>query len=89
MRRWLARKLRKLAHRLDGASFVEWSWHEKHVEATNRYVATAEGYIIALEEALGKDRATAIRQKHPGRFDTKPLWDAGAWMKWRRREEVH
>ena len=79
MRRWLARKLRQAAERLDGEPFISARWHIRNVQATNRYVGVAERYIIALEAALGAERVVAIRRNHPGRFDTKPLVDAGAW----------
>ncbi len=85
MRGWLARRLRGIAHRLDGREFVRMSWHKIRVETTNRYIAQTENYIIALEEALGSERTTVLRAKHPPRFDTKPLRDAGAWKKWKER----
>lgn len=77
--RWLARKLRQAAEKLDGETYIPDRWHRVNVAATNRYVGVAERYIVALEDALGVERTAAIRGKHPGRFDTRRLVDAGAW----------
>lgn len=80
-RKLVAQKLRLVATLLDGREMIDLSWHERNVMAMNRYIGTAERYIIALEDLLKQvSPATveSLRREH-GRFDTKPLRDAGAW----------
>jgi len=78
MKRKLANALRHLASAIDGQETVSVWLHRLNVMSTNRYIGEAERYICALEKALGP-RAIAIREKHPGRFDTQPLVERGAW----------
>lgn len=85
MRRLIAYGLRRAAVLLDGNDWEKRyndfrSFHFAQVRATNKYVGTAERYIVALERALG-EKAAEIRKNHPGRFDTSRLVDAGAWSK--------
>ena len=78
MKRKLANALRRLATAIDGQETVTPWLHKLNVMSTNRYIGATERYICALEKALGA-RAIPIREKHPDRFDTQPLVDAGAW----------
>lgn len=85
MRRWLAGKLRTVATLLDGEDYRKlaadrWAFHLAQMRVTNKYIGTAERYIVALERALG-EKASEIRKRHPGRFDTSRLVDAEAWSK--------
>jgi hypothetical protein len=79
VRKRLAGFLRVAAYLIDGQDFVNARWHKASVEGMNRYIGRTERYILALEAALGKPRVCEIRSKHPGRFDTRNLHDAGAW----------
>jgi len=78
MRSKLANALRRLATAIDGEETVSVWLHKLNVVSTNKYIGTSERYICDLEKALGS-HAMKIREKHPGRFDTQPLMDAGAW----------
>lgn len=87
MKRLIAYGLRRAAVLLDGQDWEKRyndfrEFHHMQMRATNKYVGTAERYIVALEKALGKKAADAIRKGHPGRFDTSRLVDAGAWSQY-------
>lgn len=87
MRRLIAYGLRRAAILLDGQDWEKRyndfrDFHFGQMKAVNQYVGTAERYIVALEKALGKTAADAIRKGHPKRFDTSRLVDAGAWSQY-------
>lgn len=79
MRKKLAAYLRLAAYFIDGVEFINARWHRISVDSMNGYIGRTERYILDLEKALGPERTKAIRKRHPGRFDTQPCLDAGAW----------
>jgi len=78
MRTALARALRLAAARLDGVDLVPARWHRAGVETVNRYVGRTERYVLALEKLIPEEDLERLRKEH-GRFDTRPLAEAGAW----------
>lgn len=78
MRRALARALRSAASLLDGVETIPARWHRGNVASMNRYVGRTERYVIALEELVPEQELERLRREH-GRFDTRPLAEAGAW----------
>jgi len=74
----LAGFLRDLASKLDGREVIDMAFHRLSVKTTNRYIGWTENYIVALEEKLDPKEVETLRETH-GRFDTKPLINAGAW----------
>lgn len=79
MKARLAKCLRLLAYFLDGKQYVVETWHRLNVDLMNKYIGDTERYILSLEKALGPERVCELRKRHPGRFDTQKLHDAGAW----------
>jgi len=74
MTRRLARALHALADRLDPSTL-----ERLNVRVMNQYIGQTERYIIALEDALREPTVIVRLRALHGRFNTKPMRDAGAW----------
>jgi hypothetical protein len=79
MLRALARKLRVLAHKIDGRFTVDMKWHQTNIGAMNRYVDSTEKYIFALETivtsvqpSLTREELIRLRGQHQR---GEPRWD--------------
>jgi len=79
VRKRLAGYLRVAAYLLDREEYINARWHRISVDGMNRYIGRIERYIVDLETDLGKPKVCEIRQRHPGRFDTKPMVERGVW----------